>query len=324
MADKARHAFGSRKNLDAAIQSGAIDSYDILFLSGENESPTVGWLDKNGNPVIVETGGSVDTSELENQIAKLGTELESKADVEEVNSKIATKADTTEVEAKLSTKADSTEVDSKIKDAVSSTVVTANSYTDEKIEAAISEHMTKKYEITDAPEGTIISYRENEIRICCPKDAVFTKQNVGTGGDANTYYVTFKTYVYDDNVVGYKEHLGNQTDAEILTDLKTDKYGRRYQPTWLGVAKYDEATGVWNYYGENSTSEKFTGWDYRLDLFDANGVMIASDSVRINLSNENCHSSIEPYYVGKISKEIDTKIEEKLVEINTGYEIVEF
>ena len=52
--------------------------------------------------------------------------------------------------------------------------------------------------------------------------------------------------------------------------------------------------------------------------------MIASDSIRINLSNENCHFEIKPYYVGKMMSEIDTKIEEKIKEVESSYEVIEF
>lgn len=51
MANMAKHAFGSEKNIDSALQAGTIDAYDILFL---NEGK-VGWIDKNGNKVIAET-----------------------------------------------------------------------------------------------------------------------------------------------------------------------------------------------------------------------------------------------------------------------------
>ena len=54
MADKAKFAYGSKANIDKAISSGAVDAYDFLCLSGENEKPSVGWIDKNGNPVFVE------------------------------------------------------------------------------------------------------------------------------------------------------------------------------------------------------------------------------------------------------------------------------
>lgn len=50
MANKARHAFGSEANVDAALESGTIDAYDILFL----DEHKIGWIDKNGQKVILE------------------------------------------------------------------------------------------------------------------------------------------------------------------------------------------------------------------------------------------------------------------------------
>jgi hypothetical protein len=194
---------------------------------------------------------------------------------------------------------------------------------DAKIAAAMNEHLTKKYEVTDVPAGTLVNISENEIRICCPADSKWVKQSVGEGGDANTYYFTLKTYAPDD-ATGYIEHLGNQVDEAILTDLKTDAYNKKYQPTWLGLAKYDESADAWTYFGANSTKDKMTGWDYRIDWFNADGVMIASDSIRINLSNEDCHYTIEPYYVNNVKSYVDTQIEEKISEVNTSYEVIEF
>lgn len=221
-------------------------------------------------------------------------------------------AEFAEIDKKLATKVSAEEVDVKIESALN------------EIECAPTTYEKVKYEIVGAPVGTLVDYKENEIRILIPENTQFTKQSVGVGGDPNTYYVTLKTYCYDDNVVGYKEHLGSQVDAEILMDLKEDTYGRRYQPTWLGVAKYDSESGVWSYYGANSSEGHFIGWDYRIDWFDANGVMIASNSVRINLSNEDCHYTVKPYYVDSMMAEVDAKIEEKIEETQVGYEIVEF
>lgn len=179
-----------------------------------------------------------------------------------------------------------------------------------KIETFENSYEKVKYEITDVPVGTLVNIDESEIRVMCPADTVFTKQAVGAGGDANTYYMTFKTYAPSDDVVGYIEHLNGQVDEEILTTFSTDEYGRRYQPTWLGLAKYDETTDSWTYYGANSSKEKYIGWDYQIDWYNADGIIIASDSVRINLSNEDCHSVIEPYYMGKVIKGITVNGEE--------------
>ena len=293
MAMKAKHAFGALERVDENIKSGVIDSYDVLFVKDEEGKPYVGWVSKDGQKEIIDPYAEV--SKLE-----------------------------TQVEAELATKANAEEVESQIATAVTNSVATANAYTNKVVEAAIDEHLTKKYEITDVPAGTLITYRENEIRICCPESSEWTLQTVGTGGDPNCYYCTFKTYAPNDDAVGYIEHLGTQVDKEILTDFKVDEYGKRYQPSWLALAKYDESTDAWTYYGASSSQNHYIGWDYTIDWFNADGIMIASDSIRINLSNEDCHSSIEPYYVSEVKTYVDTKIEEKIAEVESSYEIIEF
>jgi hypothetical protein len=177
-----------------------------------------------------------------------------------------------------------------------------------------------KYEITGTPEGSLVNYGDKEIRVMCHADAKFVKQSVGTGGDANTYYMTFRAYVPNNNVVGYIEHLGNQVDEEILTTFSVDEHGRKYQTTWLGLAKFDETTGTWTYYGANSTFNKMIGWDYQIDWYDANNKMIASDCVRINLTNESCHNYLRPYYGpdSDISTDI-TEIQKTIDEIQEMY-----
>jgi hypothetical protein len=187
------------------------------------------------------------------------------------------------------------------------------------IDAIPYAYVTRKYDIYDVPVGTLVNYGEKEIRVMVPMDAEFNKQAVGAGGDSNTYYMTFKAYA-PQGAVGYKEHLGNQSDSEILVDLKTDEHGRRYQPTWLGIAKYDEAIGAWNYYGANSTENKMIGWDYRIDWYDTNNKMVASDNIRINLSNENCHNNIRPYYGpnNDISTEV-TELQDTVAEMKQSY-----
>lgn len=282
MAEKAKHAFGALEKIDSALASGTIDAYDILFVKDASGKPYVGWIDKDGQKVICDD--TAEFAELESQIA-------AKVSADEVDAKIANKAnveDITQLDTKLATKADADEVE--------------RSY--EKI----------KYEISDVPDGTLVSYRDNEIRIMASANCQWVKQSVGSGGKSNCYYVTFKTYVPNDNVAGYIEHLGDQTDSEILTQFATDKYGRRYQPTWLAIAEYDETTDAWTYYGAESNEDKFIGYDYRIDWFDANNKMIASDCVRINLSNEDCHSAIKPYYGVSTTEEIETKVEEVVEE----------
>lgn len=299
MADKARHAFGSEAKIQEALAAGVIDAYDILFL----DEKKVGWITKDGEVVIAET------------------------DLSGVEAELATKATTEEVEKKLAAKADATEVDEKINTAVTDTVATANSYTDEKLEAALGEYLAKKYKISYKPEGTLVNYRDKEIRVMCPADTTWQLQNSGEGSESNLYYIGFKAYA-PDAAVSFKEDLQKTIADETMYYFEdndfagVDENGRKYSIVWLPVANYDGST--WTYYGASSSEGKYIGWYYSVEWYDANGGLIASDCIRINLSNEDCHSSIEPYYVGGIMTEVDTKIEEKITEINTGYEIVEF
>ncbi len=59
-ANKSKHAFGARANIQSALASGAIDAYDILFL---NEG-LVGWVDRDGNVIIPESVIFVDGGSL--------------------------------------------------------------------------------------------------------------------------------------------------------------------------------------------------------------------------------------------------------------------
>ena len=59
MADRAKHAFGSSSGIASALASGKIDAFDILFLDGNTDNPKVGWIDKNGNPIIVKSENNV-------------------------------------------------------------------------------------------------------------------------------------------------------------------------------------------------------------------------------------------------------------------------
>lgn len=319
---RAKHAFGSSQNLDTAIQSGKVDAYDILFLDGDTD-PKVGWVTKDGKPVVMKS-----TTELEGKVAEFEKELDTKVSAEEVDAKInttvtekvetvVTEKVTEKVETVMTEKVD-TVITEKVDTVVNEKVETlVTEKVTEKVESTMVEVLAKtdKYEISDAPKGTLVDYGENEIRIMVPANSEWSKQNVGVGGDPNCYYCTFKTYLPNDDVVGYIEHLGGEVDPEVLTDIQTDADGRRYQPTWLALARYNESDDNWAYYGANSKKEHYIGWDYQIDWYNADGIVIASDSIRINLSNEGCHSEIAPYYVNSMVGEVGTKVEEKVGEI---------
>lgn len=198
---------------------------------------------------------------------------------------------------------------------------------EEKVEAAINEHLVKKYEITSVPEGTLIDYRDKEIRVMCPADAKWVKQNVGSTGNANMYYMAFKAYA-PQGAVGFKEG-----DRGVIIDemfdfngdfAGTDEHGRNYSICWLALASYDANSDTWTYFGKNSSTSKYIGWDYVVEWYDVNGVVIASDCVRINLSNENCHSSIKPYYLNSAIEEVKAYTDKQIEELLIGIEVIEF
>lgn len=183
--------------------------------------------------------------------------------------------------------------------------VNASGHVAEKKANAVFEHV--KYEVSSKPEGTLVDYRDKEIRIMCPSDTNWVKQNVGDGGDGSKHYIGFKAYA-PEGAVSFKEDL-----AEVIADntmhsfsnndfAGTDEYGRKYSIVWLPVASYDSETDSWTYYGANSNNSKYIGWHYSVEWYGANGKKIGSDCIRINLSNESCHSTIEPFYAANAIK----------------------
>ena len=168
----------------------------------------------------------------------------------------------------------------------------------EKKAKALYEHV--KYEVSHKPAGTLVDYRDKEIRVMVPAGTKFELQNSGANANANAYYIGFKAYA-PDGAVSFKED-----NAEIIADQTmytfegnefagVDAYGRKYSIVWLPVANYDGA--VWTYYGVNSSKNHYIGWYYSVEWYDANGVKIGSDCIRINLSNESCHNNVEPFYM---------------------------
>lgn len=309
---RSKHAFGSEANVDAALAQGLIDAYDILFL----DEKKIGWIDRNGNKVIVE---NADPEVLET------------------------------LRAEVADKVGMAELDEKIEKAVQESVETTNAYVDEKVEtvvesavesaveAAIEDKVDKSYEksmyeISHKPAGTIVDYRDKEIRVMCPVDTKWVKQEVGTNGNANMYYMGFKAYAPDD-AVSFKED-----DQAVIEDSTmyyfenndfagVDENGRKYSIVWLALASYDETSDTWTYFGAKSTTDKYVGWYYSVEWYNADGMMIASDCIRINLSNEDCHATIRPFYMSEVltsaNAYADAQIEAKIAE-SSAFEVVEF
>lgn len=235
--NKSSHAFGSIKNLAAAIEAGKINARDIVFF----DEGKIGWLDKEGKLVMLED----DT----------------------------------------------------------------------------------KFEIVSAPAGTLVNYGENEIRIMCPADTVWTKQNVGTNGLPNRYYITFRAYA-PKNAVSFKEDIKLTIEDDTMwyfennSSAGIDEYGRKYSTIWWSVAEYDESTDTWTYFGAESTADNCIGKDYSVEWYDENGTMIGSDYVRLSYTNESCHRTDKPYYAHKMIEEAKKYTDEQVA--NASITIVEF
>ena len=60
---KSKHAFGAEANIDNALKQGLVDAYDILFLT-DGEEHKIGWIDKDGNKVILEDKKQVKSVEI--------------------------------------------------------------------------------------------------------------------------------------------------------------------------------------------------------------------------------------------------------------------
>lgn len=162
-----------------------------------------------------------------------------------------------------------------------------------------------KYEVTSKPAGTLVDVSDEEIRVMCPADTDWQLQNSGENANPNMYYIGLKAYAPDDSIYSFKEDL-----AEIISDQTmyyfennefagVDKNGRKYSIVWLPVALYDGQS--WTYYGASSSSKRYIGWYYSVEWYNKDGLKVASDTIRINLSNENCHNIVEPYYMGSIN-----------------------
>lgn len=164
--------------------------------------------------------------------------------------------------------------------------------------------LIKKYKVIPKIDGTIIDYREEEIRVFFPENAKWEFQNPGENGDKNQYYFEFRTYA-PKGAVAFREDMAEQIGEEIKKEnLKgnafagVDEEGNAYSIVWLAAAKYD--IDAWQYYGDLSTVDHMLGFFYTVEWYDENDKIITMDSIRINLTNKDCHSMIEPYYISQI------------------------
>lgn len=176
----------------------------------------------------------------------------------------------------------------------------------------------KNYEFSSLPDGSLVNSNGKEYRVMCPADTVWKSQNGGGGNPnykADRYYISMKAYAPNDSVTRFRESV-SPTDEKVTDETLytftpkdfggVDDYGRKYSIIWLPVAGSDE-DGKWSYYGAKSGEGKYPGWYYNVEWCDDDGNVIASDTIRINLSNEACHTASLPYYMSKYATTEDIK-----------------
>ena len=170
-----------------------------------------------------------------------------------------------------------------------------------------AKYMARKYAITSLPAGARVDYREKEIRVLCPENTEWVRQTVGATGNPDMYYMGFKAYA-PEGAVSFKEGdrgiIVNEMHDFSGPFSGVDAFGRKYSILWLALARYDATTDSWTYYGAGSTANKYIGWTYVVEWYDANGKIIESDKIRINLSNESCHDLLEPSYMANTIQNI--------------------
>ncbi len=309
---KAKHAHGLSARVVENIASGKIDEFDVLFLDSDSDNPKVGWVDRNKKPIIPKDFVmTVEELPTENGQLNVIYLFDDKSYIWNGEKCIP-----------LSESVDLSGIENELSKKVSA----------EELEARLAEFEEVSYLISHKPEGTIVDYRDKEIRILCPVDTKWEVQQSGENADPNKYYIGMKAYAPNDDIVSFKEDLNKSIIDQTIHTFDgefagVESDGKKYSIIWLPVAVRDPETSEWTYYGASSSEEKYIGWHYSVEWYNASGNMVASDCIRINVTNESCHSSIEPFYVSNAIKTVkdyaDQMIEEKISEVSS-VQIFEF
>lgn len=149
------------------------------------------------------------------------------------------------------------------------------------------------FEVLNLPEKSILNTYPQEIRILCPKDTVWNEENSRIKLMIRMPEEVVGLREGDDGTINKTVFIFNDENSE------TNKKGR-FHIYWLTIASQTES-GNWEYKGKNSTIQNYNGWTYKVEWYNENNDVIGFDSVRINLSNEDCHYINEPYYVNNIN-----------------------
>lgn len=172
---------------------------------------------------------------------------------------------------------------------------------DDAKEEARALYSTNHYEVINLLDGCRVDMNGKEIRVMFPENAPFVKPSGDAEGrDPDCYYFGFKVYAPSDDITGFKESDKETVPPETpLEDFSgsssgVDKYGRKFDVCWFPAAK---CTGEddWKYYGDDSVAGMYVGWYHTIEWYNKDNVCVGSETVRINLTNKDCHNSLKQY-----------------------------
>lgn len=164
-------------------------------------------------------------------------------------------------------------------------------------------------EFTSYPAGSQIAYGEDYIRICPSNDqSSYYLQNVGEGGNNNTFYGDVRFY-YPEGAVKFKETSWNTTNAE--PDISTKKFdlivnehpgvdpvtGRKYILDWRPFAYYTPETKAWTPYGWNKPLGEFAKLFNRIQWFDENDNLLRDDYIEYQYASEDTFEAFGTYEI---------------------------
>ena len=163
----------------------------------------------------------------------------------------------------------------------------------------------QKYEVLPV-DGLIVSYFDNEVRLNTQRvDPIL--QDVGSTGNPNIYYVTFRAFA-PEGATSVIEGTSGNMDVEH-SDLATDSYGRKYTTIWSAVANTSDGGTTWSKWGDLSTLDKYYGFYYNFHWYNED-TLIGIDKVRVILTNDECHDDLVPDAVAR-------RIDDKISDVNT-------
>lgn len=175
----------------------------------------------------------------------------------------------------------------------------------------------QKYEIVPI-EGMFIKYLDSEIRLNTQRVQPTLHSNVGEGGSPNMYYATLRAFA-PENATSARKGEKDVIDPKVIP-LNTDSYGRKYISHWIALANTSDGGVTWSKWGDTSTVDKYLGFYLNFHWYN-NDTLIATDKLRIILTNDTCHDDLIP---DPVARRIDDKVSglASLEFVNTAVENV--